>query len=548
MEVKSIENNTYISLKENDGSILNGFTFLYGKSGFGKSLYMESLMEEYYRAGYTVICLSDVKDEFELAFAMFEPQKPYHVRRLKFDGKPIKTYPVKLYHPFTFNIDKGFLPEINFYGFSLKELRRSEWSMITENEWESETIRILLNASATINDGDGLYNFLHFIENSVFGKKDQKELKRDPKLFNLKTTIGTAKSLQDVASYFLPFKKHLFLVSNNSPLKLNWKEILEDNKHYHVFGTRWIEDKKLKEFCILALFNAIIQNRRYTNKPVLIVIPEIRFLVPYRAKGYKVFLAQGIKSNLSIMRNIGKYGNSGLFDSQVFSDVEDTVRNSATESFFGELGGAKDIEAITKAMRFKTEISQHIKKPDPPRSLIRQQDPTDQWIMWLPSHCHKEEEYNFFEMYKEQFRDKMKRYDDLIEFMKKEYQNEENKVKEKIKKEKEQQKQLEEQKRKEREEKKNLEEKKSEEKEKKSDEKDLKDKNTIMRLCYEMFNDESIEKSKRTYRKIGQKLQLNHITVKKYIERYGKSLNNQINETEVSEEDKEEDSSEETLE
>lgn len=486
---------------------------------------MESIIEEYYRAGYVVLDLSDVKDEFELGYAMFPPLKPYHLYRLKRDGKPIKTYPVNLYHPYTNALPKEKLPEINFYGFSLKELKRKEWSMICESSWESDTIRLLLNASSTIKDTDGIYGFLHSIQDSIIGKDGEKGFRKaDPKIFHLRTTGGTAKSLQDVASYFLPFKKHLFLVpekfNDGSTLKLDWKSILNDNEHYHVFGTRWIDDEKLKEFTILALFNAIIRNRRFSNKPCLIIIPEIRKLVPLRAKGYKEFLARAIVENVSTMRNLGQGGNSFLADSQVWMDTSEEVKNSATKTFYGQMGGAKDIENIAKANRFKSDISNQLKSPEIPRSFLLQEEwDKGSWIFWLPGHCHKEEEFDFFELYKRYFPEKMRSYSELTNKMKQFYTEEEDKIKEKIKKQNQAEKEERERKKIEREQKKQ-ESEGTEKKIEKIEERETQTDEKIMKFCYDFFNDQSVDKKQRTLRKISVKVGLNHVTVKTKIERY----------------------------
>lgn len=517
------EANTYLSIKHRDGSVPNEMLFIFSKSGYGKTVIMESIIEEYYRAGYTVLVLADVKDEFELGYAQFPPVKPYHLYRLRKDGKPVKTYPTKIYHPFTFNLPREKLPEINFYGFSLKDLRRAEWSMLCESAWESDTIRLLLNASTSIKDSDGLYGFLHYIQDSILGRDGERgSRKADPKIFHLKTTGGTAKSLQDVASYFLPFKKHLFLLPHNSTLKLDWEKILNDNEHYHVFGTRWIDDEKLKEFCILALFDAIIRNRRFSDKPCLIVIPEIRFLVPLRPKGYKEFLARGIMQNISIMRNLGKGGNSFLTDSQVWMDVEETVKNSATKTFYGQMGGAKDIENIAKANRFKGEISNQLKNPEVPRSFLLQEEwDKGSWNFWLPGHCHKEEEYSFFEMYKKYFPEKMKSYFELMNQMREIYSVEEERIKDKIKKQVQAEKEERERRKAEREEKKK-ENSGVEQKMEKAEEKESQNKEKLMKICYELFNDQSIDPKERTYRKIGKKVGLNHVTVKTYVRNYPK--------------------------
>lgn len=428
---------TEFSVRNKDKSVNSEFVFVFARPRYGKSLAVESLIELYHKAGYTILCLSDVKDEWELGYAMFEPKKAYHLNRLKKEGTKPSKKDVILYHPFTFGIEEGMLPDINFYGFSLKELKRSELSMISESAWESDTTRLLLNASNNIPKNMGLNGFLHYIEDNIIGKKDGKEIKRDPKFFNLRVTGGTAKSLQDIASYFLPFRKHYFLVQDNSDLKLNWEKILNDNKHYHVFGSCYIDDPKLKEFAILSLLNSIIRNRKKGNHPVLIYIPEIRYLVPYRPEGYKKFLAYAMKSTISIMGNMGKGGIAGIFDSQSLTDTDEDVRKSATKTFLGEMAD-KDIEHISKSLRWSKEqirplIQSDAERTSQPSFLFMGDIERGSWTPRFPSHCHAEEDYSFDEMYKYNYREKMKSYADLKNKITKEIQLEEEKIKNKIK-------------------------------------------------------------------------------------------------------------------
>lgn len=513
------DTNTYVSIVNADKTISNEMISVYAKSGYGKSLQIEACIEEFHRAGYTILILSDVKDEIEFGFAMFPPKKPYHVHILNKIGKPVKTQNVKIYHPFTFDIPTNtLLPEINFYGFSLKELKRAEWSMIAESSFESDTIRLLLNSSQQVNKNEGLYSFLHFVRDSIRGeggKKNKGEVRYDPKNFYLDTTTATAKSLQDISSYLLPFKKHYFLVDDNSPLKLDWKNILNNNQDYHFFTSYWIDDEKLKEFCILSLFNAIIRNKKFAKHPLLIVIPEIRYLVPFKPEGYKKFLAYGIKKNLSVMRNQGR-GMSGLFDSQVWSDVDENVRNSSTFTVFGEMGGAGDMERVSKALNYKRDTRDYLKKmPEKNTYLIQGKEDLDTFTLWLPAHMHAEPEYNFFEMYKEYFPERLKNYSSLYNNMENTLKTEENKFKELIKKRVQEDKHKQDALRKERENK-GGDSKKVEELQQKAEAL----KNMAIEEKQKAVYVLKKQKPEASWREIGKEMGLHHLTAKKYFETY----------------------------
>src|SRR3990167_8433721 len=523
--------NAGLTIFDKEGNIPAGFYFFYAKAGFGKTLAEEGFNEEFQKNGFTIICLSDVKDIWENAFAMFLPKKEYHLSRLKKDGTAPSTKKVLLYHPYTNNIPAGNIPKINFYGLALKDLGRQEFAMISESEWESETTRLLIDSANSINDFTGLHGFLHFIEEKISGKKQGEKLKRDWKNFGLRTTGGTAKSLVEVASFFQNFKKDYFLVPENlCPVKkLDWKKIIDDNEHYHIFSTKWIKDKKVKEFCIMALLNQIIEfqkNEKKSRKPILVYIPEIRYLTPLRPKGYKLFLADAIKQSLSIMRSLSV---SFIGDSQVMSDVDEGVRNSATFTFYGELGGAKDYENITKSLKSSKEQSEQLLKMDVhelsrPSFLIQGEFKRGLFTPKFPSHCHAEEGITFEEMYREHNRKDpekypMQSYDSLKKEMKNHFESEEAKIREKAKREEKAEREAEEKKKREKEERKNLRENpKSEKKEKEDD----KNKEALMKIAYETFNDSSLPKDERSYRAIGKKIGTTHSTAKGYIEDYEK--------------------------
>ena len=54
--------NAGLTIFDKEGNIPAGFYFFYAKSGHGKTLSEEGFNEEYHKNGFTIICLSDVKD------------------------------------------------------------------------------------------------------------------------------------------------------------------------------------------------------------------------------------------------------------------------------------------------------------------------------------------------------------------------------------------------------------------------------------------------------------------------------------------------------
>jgi len=510
-----IEQTYDLIVQKNHNFIANGI--IVHNSGWGKGLCGEGIVERLHQMGYLILVIADPKDELEWAYAQFEADEMYHIKELKKIGKMPSKKNVKLYHPFTFNIPHTLLPEFNFYTFSLKDLGRKEWGMLAETSWDTDTIKLLINASQNISKEDGLYGILHYLQDMVRGKRERRKINADPKNFYLSSTSGTMKSIQDISNYLQPFKRDYFLAKDNCPLNLDWKEILSNQEDYHVFVSNFIKDPKLKEFVVLTLFNKIIENKSLLKHPVCIVIPEVRKLVPFRPQGYQLFLSEAIKENLSTMRSIGK-GMSSILDSQVFSGVDEEVSNSATIMLIGELGGARDIEKLSKAMNYKRDIRQQLSKMDYENSFfIAGKEDVGAIKIWFPSHMHCEPSYDFFDMYKRHYYEKMTEYTDIIGIMKKDYLKEEQKFKEKVKRIRREEKERAEREAREREAK-TSKSKGVEQKMEKAKEVEKKGREQLMRLCYE-FKQKNPEIS---LRQIGKEFGINHITVRKYIDNYSK--------------------------
>lgn len=428
------QDNTYLSIRDEYNKIRNEMLFIVGKSGYGKGLASEAILEEFKKAGYIVISIADPKRELEMAYAMFEPKETYHLHHLNLIGKKPSKYPVKIYHPFTFRIPRKPLPDMEFYTLSLKELGRSEWSMIAETKWDTDTIKLLMNVSEEITNEDGIYGFLHHLQDLIKGKTEKRHFKPDPKNFFLSVSSGTLKSLQDISNYFKPFRVDYFLSSHNSNTLLNWKKILSDPEHYHVFVSNWIKDPKLRELLVLTVLNGIIEHKDYATRPIVVFIPEIRYLTPFKPEGYYQFLALGIKESLSMMRSMGK-GMSALYDTQVWSGVDEEVRNSATTTFIGELGGAQDIEKLSKAMNYRRDTRKLLMKQESENTyLVSGKEDVGGIRLWLPCHMHCEPHYKFLEIYKKYNPEGLKNYTELITTKKREVVEEMRKYRDREKK------------------------------------------------------------------------------------------------------------------
>jgi hypothetical protein len=373
------------------------------------------------------------------------------------------------------------------------------------------------------------------LQDAVKGKSSTKKRKVDWNNFGLESSSGTFKELTKVTSALRPFKKHYFLVKQNCEYNLDWKKILTDQESYHVFCSNFIgrKEEKVTDFLVLYLLENILKNKHILKHPILVVIPEISYLCPYRAIGHKEFLSESIKSNLKTMRSEGR-GMSSLSDSQVWNDVEEDLRGSSTIQLFGQLGDPKDVENLCKALGYGKNIKEQLSKPEIDRTYlirgVKGTSPEDGgYFFFYPKAMHCEPHYNFEEMYREHNRKNpeeypMKSYKEMHNKMQQMFKDEETKLKDRIKRREKELEELEKKKEMEKEAKKTETENVEVKKEKVKQIQD-KSKETLMKLCYERFNDETLDKKERTFRKIADKLGIkSHKTVKKYIEEYPKII------------------------
>ncbi|GAG04276.1 unnamed protein product, partial [marine sediment metagenome] len=262
-----------------------------------------------------------------------------------------KGMPVIHYEPFSFNTPRYNLPKIKFFTFPLTEFERNDFGFLFETESDKEIIRLVLNNIQELNKDEGLYDLVNKIDKAISGRRVGGKRKANPKAFFTKTSEGTTiKSLTEIISYLIPFNKDYFLAGEDCPLNINWKEILNDNQHYHSFNTSFIKDEKMRDFVILVLLNSILRNRKLSNKPICVIIPEIRKICPQKAESHKKFLAIAVKEAMTIGRSKGEGGMSFIIDSQVYNDINKKVRDTVSKTFFGELGGLSDIDVVAKAL------------------------------------------------------------------------------------------------------------------------------------------------------------------------------------------------------
>lgn len=492
---------------------------VYGASGFGKTLFMESIAEAYHTIGYIVIYLNDIKDEMELCYSMFEPKEAYHLEFLRKYGRKPSKKKIKIFSPFSFNIPKSNLPPIRFFTVPIKSLGREEISMITETHSDSNVIKLLLNNIENMKNTDTIYDLMYRIEQSIERQKqkigDQTIIKRDWNKFGLKGAMsGSIKDIEEIQSMFLPFLKQFFLTDKNHPLNLDVeKELFSNQEEYKILVTPFVKDTKMKYFVKLVFYFQIIRLIQKCRKPVLFVIDEIGTLTPFRPEGFRFYMGEAIRDNVSTVRGKGR-GCATLMGAQVFSNVDEKVRESSTKTWFGRMGGIKDIETIGKALKYNVETVRLLKDLDRNKYILKGYEDLEGFTGMFPSHMHAETKYNFIEMYLREFPDKAKNYSELVKEINELKRNQFKEYKDRIIAiEREKQKRVD-QSNKEKEDK-----EMQQESQKQDQVKDIKIKLVDERKtrAWEEYQRMLNEKGKANWRELGRLLKVSHHTAKKWI-------------------------------
>jgi hypothetical protein len=278
----------------------------------------------------------------------------------------------------------------------------------------------MLNAVSKLGNKDGLFAFMKtmsdLLDDNTTTFRGKKIKKINDEFFTTATSSATGKDMNQIQSLFIPFKNDYMLSNMQNELNIDFESIVNDNEHYHCLNYSWIEDKKMRYFVILYFLTGIIGALKNANKPVCIMIDEIRHLVPDKPEGFVKFLSETIKEALSTLRNMGR-GVTVIAGTQEFFDVEEDVRNSFSRKLFGRLCQA-DIERLSKTHAWNQAMRQMFTSMKMNHYHWLGYEDTDEFTILFPPHPHKEPPMNFFELYHKYFPFNEKKYDFIYESQK----------------------------------------------------------------------------------------------------------------------------------
>lgn len=415
--------------------VSNDQILIISKSGHGKSLAAEEMIEALHDLGYLIIVLTEKPGApLEIGFANFKPNYKYHLDYLESQKKTPQEKKIKIYHPATINAPSHRdIPPIEFFTIPIRSISMQEITVLLEVEERNKGAIILNNAISKLGPEDNIYDLLWRAERSISSagrKQSGIYIPHFDEDFHVKgSEAGSKTNIDEILSSFRPFLRDYCLSNDKGPFNLNWKELLSDQKHYHIFTYCYLDNKKTKYFVVNWLLNQIDRYKEQKKHPICIYVPEAKVFLPIRSK--EVYIAKtglNFEEKLSTMRSSGI---SSVAESQGFFDLAEGYRGSVTELFFGALN-TEDMERLSKVYRIPIHVRERLNKI--PRNHYYRVESWREWPMIFPSHAHKEEGQNFFTEYKKYHPEQMRNYKEFVKTLKNIKKNEETKAMERASK------------------------------------------------------------------------------------------------------------------
>lgn len=328
--------------------IENNMILICGVTGSGKSVFANLIAYLLKKLGYTIVYITE-KESFELynAFGILPITADYHIKNLMRQGLSPIIDDFKIYHAITFNMPfKEKLPPINWFSFSIKDVHSYGFSVMMTGDVDKQTVRVCESTKKQLDKNDNIWTFLEKVYKRIKAQ-DFDLFSYDPEdMFLPIKTIGTEKTLSDIKDGISDFRHHFFLQPEDSKYNLDMIEVLNDNKHTHLFSTKWIPEKKIKQFCTLEIAIKIDKalGSGKVKHPVCVMIEEAENEFPESKKTN--FEEITCKFFINLMRRIRQKGMVVSTSQNYFSTDKD-FRKACNQKFLGILS-KEDKQTLAK--------------------------------------------------------------------------------------------------------------------------------------------------------------------------------------------------------
>jgi len=383
-------------------------TLIIAASGVGqKTCAQERITEEHFRGGDTIIICPNAKNNVEGGFCQFPITAKYHLKQLKYQQEKPQQIPIKYYHPYTPNFPTKKIYNCNIFTLDIKNLDRFTNSFIFESTTETTSISILNNAITKLKNNEGIVDLLREIQ-----IKSKSKFKKQDFVFE---GVPTSININTILNRYSIFKYNPVFMPSNFGYNLDMLKILRDNKHYHVFDNRFINDSKLKDLTTLYILNEIRKLKPKIKNNVVVVLDELKSFCPNNAMHeYKKILNRLIAELISTLRSLGI---SFISSSQIYGDIDQSVAQSFNELLIGKTSALRDLYEISRVVGLDSSARKEIMELDYNEFILLSNEAFREMTpltIHLPRHAHQEQGQVFDRMCEQYCPDKMKSHKDII--------------------------------------------------------------------------------------------------------------------------------------
>lgn len=320
----------------------NQIHLIFGRTGSGKSILTERMVEEFYKLGITIIVMTVKPDsEYDFGYCMFKPDDPEHLSILNQQGEEPSEMPTKFYHPLSLHFGKkdeddtriNKIIEHTFYSYPIKSISENALKALFVSESDAIAIATTQKLIKRLKDSDGVINFLWDCYKELNKNEDEDifELMEDMNNIPMKS-MGSNPTLKLIQNSFALFNESPFLQNKYSQYNLDMEKIINDNKHIHIFVNGWIPEQ-LRYFELICRIDAIqkVLKQEKNKRQICLVFEEIGTLLRSANKS-----KAEEELNLKIAKFLATKRSKGVTtvaNTQDYFEASSSFRKKATQKY-----------------------------------------------------------------------------------------------------------------------------------------------------------------------------------------------------------------------
>ena len=276
----------------------NVLLLIVGGAGSGKSVLLNSIawQSKEYKNAKVIYLTEKPSSPMENCFCGIERKDSgmgAQIIRDNLDSDKVpKRQEIEIFHPFTFAFPKTKVPDcMKLFTIPLKSIADESFSALLGRDMDSPSVMLAQEVKENLDDEGDIYSFLfEAFKKSSLGQADG-EVKLSASISKKNMGIpvesfGSKRDVEQIKHTFRNLEHHYFLQDSECEMNLDeqkFKEIIQNNKI--TFFTMWqLNDKKLQYFLYIELLYKLYQYiPKYGDRPILLILEEIKILLPRTA-------------------------------------------------------------------------------------------------------------------------------------------------------------------------------------------------------------------------------------------------------------------------